>query len=973
MQDQNAVLEELVRRYSDNRTDYRSGSLNETQTRIELIDPLLELLGWDVANKRGYADAYKSVVHEDHLTIEGRSKAPDYSFRVGPSRKFFLEAKRPAVNLLNDPEPAYQLRRYAWSAKLPLSVVTNFEHLAVYDCRFKPDRKDKASTARILLLGFEEYVARWQEIEDIFGFDAVHRGAFDRYATAKTPKKGTTPVDEAFLAEIERWRELLAKAIFRRNRELRSHQLNDSVQKTIDRIVFLRIAEDLGIETAGRLEALSKQKNVYGALAEYFREADSRYNSGLFHFNADDGDPTTLDDLTLNLHVDDKPLQEIIRNLYPPLSPYEFRIIPSDILGQIYERFLGRKISVSKGTFSIDEKPEVKKAGGVFYTPTYVVRYIVQASIAPLLEGNGVDTISGAKKGTPPLRVVDPSCGSGSFLIEVYQFLLDWYLTQYLEGDPEKFARGHRPRLMRDGTSWRLTIAERRRILLTHVYGVDIDPQAVEVTKLSLLLKVLEGETRDGIASQRHLYNERVLPDLDQNIKSGNSLIQDNFFGLFNHGQFTEEQLYKINTFTWHKEFKQVFADKGFSAVVGNPPYGALLLEEETGYLKRFYPQQNYQLDTYMLFVERALDTLLRQGGYLGMIIPNPWLTNVLQTKMRQFVLQSSTIKEVVHFTFPVFARAKAVVDTEIVVLQTPKSPSAPKAYIVSELGADGLIDTTKATTIEHQQDDWISSEGASINIFLNAAERQMARKIAAAGPPIGLSLNISVGMKPYQVGKGVPKQTRDDVTNRVFDSETALSAEYRQYLRGSDIGRYRVASENHRYIRYGRWLAEPRASARFDVCPKIVLRQTGDSLVAALDQNGLICMNNMHVLVPRGPEIDIYYLLGLLNSRLFNWYYQSLNPEMGEALAEVKKTNVERLPVPVSDNKGRRRVSDLAKAIEEGLREVGEAKDEHTRRSARRRLEAHIELLEQVVYDIFGLTPEERGLVETAQSEHKI
>jgi hypothetical protein len=164
-------LSHLVERYRDNRDDYRASYYNETQVRREFIDPLFELLGWDVSNRQGYAEAYKHVVHEDRIQIGGRSKAPDYSFRIGSQRKFFLEAKKPAINIASDPEPAYQLRRYAWSAKLPLSILTNFDTLAVYNCQTKPQRGDKATTARVILLKFDEYESRWEELRSIFSFE----------------------------------------------------------------------------------------------------------------------------------------------------------------------------------------------------------------------------------------------------------------------------------------------------------------------------------------------------------------------------------------------------------------------------------------------------------------------------------------------------------------------------------------------------------------------------------------------------------------------------------------------------------------------------------------------------------------------------------------------------------------------------------------------------------------------------------
>jgi len=251
------ILKDLVKRFDEHRETYRSGKYNETQLRREFLDPFFEALGWDVFNKQSYAELYKDVIHEDSLMIEGENKAPDYAFRIGGQRKFFVEAKKPAVNIEMNIHPAFQLRRYAWSAKLPISILTDFEEFAVYDCRTKPDKKDKAALGRIALYSFKEYVDKWDEIAAVFSRDAVLKGSFDQYAEGLKGKKGTVEVDDAFLAEIERWRDLLAKNIAIRNPSLSVRELNYAVQMTIDRIVFLRICEDRGVERDEQLKEIA--------------------------------------------------------------------------------------------------------------------------------------------------------------------------------------------------------------------------------------------------------------------------------------------------------------------------------------------------------------------------------------------------------------------------------------------------------------------------------------------------------------------------------------------------------------------------------------------------------------------------------------------------------------------------------------------------------------------------------------------
>jgi predicted type IV restriction endonuclease len=253
----------------------------ETQLRIEFIDPLLKILGWDVENKQGFAEAYKEVIHEYSLKTKDATKAPDYCFRIGGTRKYFLEAKKPSENIKEDKKHAYQLRRYGWSADVPLSILTSFQEWAVYDTLIKPEEKDKASVARVMYFTVDELPEKWDEFAAIFSKEAIQKGSFDKFAQSNKKKRGTGRVDAEFLAEIERWRDILAHNIALRNEGLSQRDLNFSVQRIIDRIIFLRIAEDRGIEDYGRLQALNGD-NIYPRLMQLFRAADDRYKLGDF-------------------------------------------------------------------------------------------------------------------------------------------------------------------------------------------------------------------------------------------------------------------------------------------------------------------------------------------------------------------------------------------------------------------------------------------------------------------------------------------------------------------------------------------------------------------------------------------------------------------------------------------------------------------------------------------------------------------
>ncbi|MFN3492335.1 MAG: DNA methyltransferase, partial [Anaerolineales bacterium] len=460
----------------------------------------------------------------------GTQKKADYAFRTEKdSFDFLVEAKKPSVNVESNKDAAFQIRSYGWSAKIPINILTDFEHLAIYDCRIRPNyAKDDAKTGRIDLIHYKDYIKRWDEIAKLFSPSAIRNGALNEYTDGLKTKKGTQQVDDAFLEEIEGWREALAKNIASRNKDkhLNEEQINFVVQMTIDRVIFLRICEERGIERNDQLKEIGTGSGVYAALHQLFQKADERYNSGLFHFKKDK-ERENPDTLSATLMIDDKVLKDIIKDLYYP-SPYAFTYIPAEILGSVYERFLGKVIRLTaSGNAKVEEKPEVRKAGGVYYTPSYIVEYIVKNTVGKLVNRNqelGIRDSGMTPDDVSKIKIVDPACGSGSFLLGAYQFLLDWHLDYYASNGPDKWVR-NKTILTADNKTYRLSIDEKKRILLNNIHGVDLDPQAVEVTKLSLLLKVVEDPGQLKMFEEGH-----ILPNLNKNIKNGNALIGTDYF-----------------------------------------------------------------------------------------------------------------------------------------------------------------------------------------------------------------------------------------------------------------------------------------------------------------------------------------------------------------------------------------------------------------------------------------------------------
>src|SRR3990167_319621 len=833
----------LVGRFENNREAYRSGQYNETQLQREFVDPFFKILGWDVNNEKGYAEAYKDVIHEDSIKVGGVTKAPDYCFRIGGTRKFFVETKKPSVNLKDDISPAFQLRRYAWSAKLPLSILTDFEEFAVYDCRVKPNKTDKASTARIMYVGnCAEFTQHWDEIASIFSRDAVLKGSFDRYAESSKAKKGTAEVDTAFLKEIESWRDALARSLALRNPELSQRDLNFAVQRTIDRIIFLSICEDRGIERYGQLMALQNGDRMYERLCELFYRADERYNSGLFHFQKEKDRSESPDTLTPNLDIDNGALRDVIKNLYYPESPYEFSVLSADILGHVYEQFLGKVIRLTAGHRAVvEEKPEVRKAGGVYYTPTYIVDYIVKNTVGKLLkpetQNQKLETLtpkSKIKDITPKdiskIRILDPACGSGSFLLGAYQYLLDWHRDWYVANDPEKWATGRSPALYQSGKSevrspksetdnWRLTTAERRRILLNNIYGVDIDPQAVEVTKLSLLLKVLEGESEQTIVKQLKMFHERALPDLGNNIKCGNSLIGTDFYNINVETGFKpvstvdDEERRKVNPFDWEKEFPEIMKNGGFDAVIGNPPYGAELPESAADYLKNNFQTFVWRGESYLVFVEQAL-RLIKRNGLFGYIIPDTYLNLGFTQSLRTFLLQNSKLREIVSLPSNVFTGT--TVDTTLLFVEKMAKITTyhESQVLVKIFNKKSSIRAVTQPNREFSISTKVWFEQKAFNVRSNIAETNIITRIEGENKTLSHFAEMFYGIKAYQVGKGKPPQTKE-------------------ILEVKHISRYELLWKQNNWLKYGNWLAEPRQPQKYEGEKILIRKIVGKTLFA--------------------------------------------------------------------------------------------------------------------------------------------
>ena len=638
------MVQELVERYRANRQTYlkTSPAYNELQLRNDFLNAFLGALGWDVGNVQGLPQHLREVVVEESIAVEGEQhkKNPDYTLRAGEERKFFVEAKKPSVNIEKGKLPAFQTRRYGWNAGMAISLLTNFEDLAFYDCHSRPLADDDVAVGRLNLIHFEDYVAQWDTIYDAVSRETVFSGRFDEKFASTTVIKAE-PFGDYFLRQIESWHRQLAGALAKDNLNLSEREVRFLAQRLLNRIVFLRICEDRERVSSQAL----KEVQSYDDLKALFQAADTRYNSGLFDF--------IEDQLSLSVAVEASVLTAIFEELYFPRSPYDFAVVDGRVISEIYERFLARELTIDANRqITVSDKPEVAQSGGVVPTPIYIVNALIERALPPLCQGKSPFDLAGSGA---TLRIADISCGSGAFLVAAYEFLLRYCLEWYL-GDG---AAKHSDRLYDAGNGQiRLSLAEKRRILLTHIFGVDTDLQAVEITRFSLLLKVLEDESAVGINVQNGSSGQKALPSLEANIQCGNSLVDSTYYYFDPQALTDPSRATELNLFDWDTAFAEASGSIKFDLILGNPPYVRIQnLRQYAGLEADYYGSeespytttQSDNYDKYFPFIERAL-SLLSETGSLAYVVPHKFFSTRAGTSLRALLASGRHLSGLVHF-----------------------------------------------------------------------------------------------------------------------------------------------------------------------------------------------------------------------------------------------------------------------------------------------------------------------------------
>lgn len=927
----------LICDFEAHRDAYVAPAYGESQLRTDFIDKLFSALGWDVTHQRQKNPFEQEVKVEKRVVENHARRRADYAFHLAPNfrdPRFYVEAKRPGVELATS-DNYFQTIRYGWNSQTPVVVLTNFREVHVLDSRYRPNIAT-ALDQRLAVYTLEDLRddEKFAELYYLLSREAVAVGSLEKFAASR-PTRGTKArakasdtvpqrIDRAFLAELDEHREALAKSFKRSNPRLDGEALTEITQRVLDRLIFMRFLEDKLIEQDEMIAAFARCDTPWTAFESSSRRLDRVYNGIVFKQHP------ILD--SAGFRVDQKMFANLCRSLTPAASPYDFNAIPIHILGSIYERFLGKVIVVEGREARLEARPEIRKAGGIYYTPEHVVRLLVNETVGHVVKGKSPQQISS-------LRFCDVACGSGSFLLGVFERLLVAH-GQWYNANP---ARAKREGCVRDESgSYRLSLAQKRKLLHSCIFGVDLDPQAVEVAQLSLYLKLLEDETTASAHSHQLEFRETLLPPLDRNILCGNTVIRTD---ILENTNIPRDELLALRPMDIEDQFPGVMRAGGFDVIVGNPPYVRPhnLDSTQKTYFWTHYSAFKGKADLYACFMQRTT-ALLRPGGYLGYIVARGWLALDSFDVLRQHILASYKVHQLIELPARVFAEAQ--VETIVLIFQREDNARARERHTL----AVGTLEDDQVRPVRSiPQRAFASTHGNVFDLSIEPATEAI-KSLMREGPTLGSLYDVVFGLK-----------TGDD--SKFLHRQAGRYKDDRLLLRGEDVHRY-GHTWNGEYVWYvpekmraHRKTARPGERARFEQ-PKVLVKDTTKELGATWE-DGNYYVKDVLIVLPRPdtPAYDLKALLGILNSQALRFYYRTTFPTL-----HVQNKELASLPLPNLDLSARpdRAAHDRLIAL------VDQRLDLETRRrvaptdAARQQFETRIRTLErridELVSTLYGL-----------------
>lgn len=876
-------ITELVEKYK--RLDEKEiKSYNEANTRRNFIELLFAELGWSVYDGK--------EVCEEERASKGRV---DYAFKLNGISQFYLEAKALKENL-NKEEYIQQAVEYAYNRGVTWAILSNFESIHVY----------AAQTNKLCLnLQAANYAERFDDLW-LLSRESFETNLIGEWGVRYGHLPEKQRIEDKLFQQLKQWRDALFKQIHHYNRQLAHSEINEVIQRFFNRLIFIRNCEDRKIEN-NKLRAMLNEWRTSGCKAELIVKLQQ-----VFHYFADPYDSDIFaPHLTDSIDIESATVEDIINGLYKvpgSIANYDFSIMEPDVLGLVYEQYLGYVTSLRKKDF--EEQEEVtrkhRKEQGIYYTPTFVTNYVVKETVGHYLKDRTHNEILN-------IKILDPACGSGSFLIRAFDELLNYHA-------------GARSKPLVE-----LDQHERLQVLLSNIFGVDLDKQAVEIARLNLLLRTL---TERG-----------ELEMLENNIQCGNSLISGTEEKLKNYfGKNWKDK----EPFNWEDKFPDIMTNGGFDVVIGNPPWVSLsgkhksldLSQQELQYLSDTFHSSTYAPNLYEVFIWRALG-LLKDGGIFSFIVPDRLATNQQFTKLREHILQNFTVERLLfRYPFP-----GVIADTMVLVVRKAK----PKNNSIE------IIDYPSQKVTKILQRTFSSSSDHSL-FFVEGKLAEVFHKIANNRDVENLS--------------AIAKSTSGCGAKSELLHKKRISPAQIKVIKGENIGRY----DNRGFFWFdfgdenlsGRTRDQDKLGTR----EKVLIRKTGGDIIATFDDSGIYPEQSLYFVY--GTDRDtLLFILAVLNSRLIDVYYRNFAVTNRNTTPQLKNIDLDKFPIVVPTNELQKNtLTTLANKMLElnkKLQKAQEGLDEW--HDIQKQIEQTDKRIDTLVYNLYRLTEAERRIIESATS----